>query len=79
MKEIKRLMDTTEWEYTVVSDEGAKDNLCMYLDFGEHTFSIYKREDDMIVVKVDACKSIALKSVVEILDVIEMCLQCMDN
>lgn len=79
MKEIKRLMDTTEWIYTVVSDEGAKDNLCMYLDFGEHTFSIYRREDDMVVVTVDACKSIALKSVVEILDVIEMCLQCMDS
>lgn len=82
MKEIKRLMDTTGWVYTVVSDERskrmAKDDLCMYLDFGEHTFSIYRREDDMIVVMVDACKSIALRSVINILDVIEMCLQCMD-
>lgn len=79
MKEIKRLMDTTGWRYTVVSDEGAKDNLCMYLDFGDHTFSVYRREDDMIIVRVDACKSIALRSTINVLDVIEMCLQCMDS
>lgn len=79
MKSIKKLMDTTEWEYTVVSDEGATDKLCMYLNFGDHSFSVYRRDDGMIVVTVDACKSITLRSEIQVVDVIEMCLYCMNS
>lgn len=79
-KEIEKALNNANWAWTCTHDLGAKDHTALYLEFGEHSFSIYvdAELDDVAILRIDnTCHTSICHTCEDIVQTIEMCLYCL--
>lgn len=77
MNDVRAGMDACMWEYNIVADAGSRDGTCMYMEFGEHAFSIYINESCDAVIHIDGGnRPHTFQNIDDLIYTIDTCLYC---